>query len=175
MCPALNRPVDRLDSQLNSTTHPKVKAVEWRVEVVLGAKAIHLHGHLCQKQAQEHKLGQVCPGRKRKHTDHCTGFKHASLLPVHLGQQQTRQRKRPIVWENNAVLSHSECETYVCSHGMHCYLHNAGTCLPYFPVFIYIRTDQCFILFWAETLYCMFLKTYLYVYNIFHSPVVIAT
>lgn len=50
-------------------THPKVKTVERGVEVVLGSEAVHFHGHLCQEQPQEYELGQVCPGRFRKHTD----------------------------------------------------------------------------------------------------------
>lgn len=67
-----------LNSELN--TYPKVKTVEWGVEVVLGSKAIHLHGHLCQKQTQEYKLGQVCPRTNRKHTDQCPRLERDSPL-----------------------------------------------------------------------------------------------
>lgn len=72
--------VDWLNSLLNRATHPKVKTVERGVEVVLGSQAIHFHGHLRQKQAQEYKLSQVCPETTWKHTDQCSRLKRASLL-----------------------------------------------------------------------------------------------
>jgi len=43
-----------------SRTHPEVEAVEGGMEVAAGPQAVHLHGHLGQEQAQEHKLCQVC-------------------------------------------------------------------------------------------------------------------
>lgn len=99
-----NTSPESFESTQIRTTHPKVKTVEWGVEVVLGSEAIHFHGHLSQKQAQEYKLGQVCPGTIRKHTDQCSGLKRAScwfpqfnraglLLPVQLCPQQIRHRE----------------------------------------------------------------------------------
>lgn len=41
-------------------TYPKVKAVKGRVEIIPHSKAVHLQGHLSQKQAQKYKLCCVC-------------------------------------------------------------------------------------------------------------------
>lgn len=41
-------------------TYPKVKAVKGRVEIIPHSEAVHLQGHLSQKQTQEHKLCCVC-------------------------------------------------------------------------------------------------------------------
>lgn len=41
-------------------TYPKVKAVKGGMEIVSCSEAVHLQGHLSQKQTQEHKLCCVC-------------------------------------------------------------------------------------------------------------------
>lgn len=43
-----------------NATYPKVEAVKRGVEIVPRSEAVHLHGHLGQKQTQEHKLCCVC-------------------------------------------------------------------------------------------------------------------
>lgn len=73
--------VTEFPATVYEATHPKVKTIEWRVEVVLGSQAIHLHEHLCQEQAQEYKLSQVCPSRGRKHTKVSVALVHHHCHP----------------------------------------------------------------------------------------------
>lgn len=100
-------------------TYPKVEAVERGVEIVPRSEAVHLHGHLGQKQTQEHKLCCVCfhkPGGVS-----CSSFKDqqtSSKFPTYRGTLSATQAGHSGRWPRTGYWGPPDTEPSSRSSGL---------------------------------------------------------